>query len=82
MCQLSKDQQIQNACYSTEKIFSVDHEGVRLHLFILPSNTKNETIIFIFKTIFESLLKSKVDKMKRSVIAQHYFSGSLKMVDI
>ena len=32
--------------------------------------------------MFEFLWNSKADKVKRNVITQDYFSGSLKMVDI
>lgn len=52
------------------------------HLFISLLNPKKETISYLKKTIFEFLWKSKIDKVKRSVITQDYSSGGLKMVDI
>ena len=52
------------------------------HLFISLPNPKKETISYLNKTIFEFLWKSKIDKVKRSVITQDYSSGGLKMVDI
>ena len=41
-----------------------------------------ETIVYLCKNIFEFLWKSKVHKIKRSFITQHYYSGGMKMVDI
>ena len=52
------------------------------HLFISLPTPKKETIVYLCKIIFEFLWKSKVDKIERSVITQHYFSGGMKMVDI
>lgn len=52
------------------------------HLFISLPTSKRETIIYLYKCIFEFLWKSQVDKVKRSIITQDYFSGGMKMVDI
>lgn len=52
------------------------------HLFISLPTPKRETILYLYKCIFEFLWKSKVDKVRRSVITQDYFSGGMKMIDI
>ena len=52
------------------------------HLFISLRTPSNETIVKLCEHIIEFLWKSKVDKIKRPVITQHYFSGGMKLVDI
>ena len=52
------------------------------HLFISIPNPKKEIISLLCKAMFEFLWNSKVDKVRRNVITQDYFSGSQKMVDI
>ena len=52
------------------------------HLFISIPNPKKEIISLLCKLMFEFLWNSKVDKVRRNVTTQDYFSGGLKMVDI
>ena len=52
------------------------------HLFISIPKPKKEIILLLCKLMFEFLWNSKVDKVRRNVTTQDYFSGGLKMVDI
>lgn len=52
------------------------------HLFISLPAPSIDKISSLNKDIFESVLKSKCDKIKRTIVTQDNLSGGLKMVNI